>query len=405
MADNELSMLSPVSLATFFASYWEQQPLHIERSAVSALIELVDLPAIETLLSTQPVYFPGVQLTQSGKTIDVASYTDEQSAILPSRLLEYHAEGATIVLSQAQKLFPPLAHLCREVVRTLKMRCQANVYVSPPGNKGFNAHYDSHDVFILQVSGAKTFNFYPSTVELPCPEESFDATRLQPSPIDASVALSAGDTLYIPRGVVHDAVADSQAPSVHVTLGVYPMLMRDVLIESIHSLAQQDSRFRQSVDRFQYGAQSGEAQALQVNDSLHVNLQALAKQLQETMNTTDAMNQILANHYDELALNTTGDCTGGLTFGGNGVTADTSQQGGSRLNLREHTLISHERHGGDLKLRTFGQILEFSEPSSSVVEMLLEQRHLDLDQVTSLSSDQRDAMIRSLVQANLVLPG
>ena len=104
MTDAELSILSPVSLATFFASYWEQQPLHIERSAAMASVSLIDLPAIETLLSTQPVYFPGVQLTQSGKTIDVASYTDEQSMILPSRLFEYHADGATVVLSQAQKL-------------------------------------------------------------------------------------------------------------------------------------------------------------------------------------------------------------------------------------------------------------------------------------------------------------
>ena len=403
MADDELSILSPVSLATFFSSYWEQQPLHIERSAAVSSSQLVDLFAIETLLSTQPVFFPGVQLTQSGKSIDISDYADEHNAILPLRLFEYHAEGATIVLSQAQKLFPPLAQLCREVVRTLKMRCQANVYVSPPGNKGFNAHYDSHDVFILQVSGAKTFNFYPSTVELPCPEESFDAARLESSPIDASVALSAGDTLYIPRGVVHDAVADAHAPSVHVTLGVYPMLMRDVLIDYIHLLAQQDSRFRQSVDRFQHCTPAGEAGASHAGDALQATLQRLAQHVQETMSNADSMNQILANHYDDLALSTTGNCTGGLTSGRSNVSVDTVLQECTRIKLKEQALISHERQGTALKLRAFGQILEFSEPTSSVVETLLERGHLVVDQLTSLSSDQRDAMVRCLLQANLVV--
>jgi len=147
MTTAELSILSPVTLATFFESYWEQQPLYIERSA-AAFSYLFDFSSFETLLGTQPLYFPGLQLTQSGKAIDAGSYTDDQSAVIPSRLFEYHAEGATVVLSQAQKLFPPLAQLCREVVRTLNMRCQTNVYISPPGKKGFNAHYDSHDVAV-----------------------------------------------------------------------------------------------------------------------------------------------------------------------------------------------------------------------------------------------------------------
>lgn len=402
MKDAELSILSPVTLATFFESYWERQPLHIERSA-AAFSSLVDLSAIETLLSTQPLYFPGVQLTQSGKTIDVDSYTDEQSTILPSRLAEYHADGATIVLSQAQKLFPPLAQLCREVVRTLKMRCQTNVYVSPPGNKGFNAHYDSHDVFILQISGAKTFNFYPSNVELPCPEESFDASRLQPSPIDESVALSAGDTLYIPRGVVHDAVADAQAPSVHVTLGVYPMLMRDLLVESIQILTQQDSRFRQSVDRFQNHAPA-DATGASRNDALQGALETLAQQWQTTMSNADVMHQILTGHHDELALNSTGDCVGTLTSGAHSTIGDALPPRINRLSLREHSLISHERRGAELKVRTFGQILEFTEPTSTVVEKLIDQRHLIIGEESSLSADQLDAMVRSLVQANLVVP-
>ena len=101
MAQQSPSFLVPVSLGDFFTHYWEKKPLHITRDG-GELTELIDLPAIERLFSTQPLYFPGVQLTQSGKTIGVSSYADEQGAILPLRLFELHAQGATIVLSQAK---------------------------------------------------------------------------------------------------------------------------------------------------------------------------------------------------------------------------------------------------------------------------------------------------------------
>jgi ribosomal protein L16 Arg81 hydroxylase len=32
---------------------------------------------------------------------------------------------------------------------------QTNIYLSPPNAQGFGTHFDSHDVFVLQVAGSK----------------------------------------------------------------------------------------------------------------------------------------------------------------------------------------------------------------------------------------------------------
>ena len=32
---------------------------------------------------------------------------------------------------------------------------QANAYITPPQNRGFDDHYDVHDVFVLQIEGTK----------------------------------------------------------------------------------------------------------------------------------------------------------------------------------------------------------------------------------------------------------
>lgn len=398
MAQQSPPFLAPVSLGDFFTHYWEKQPLHITRDG-GEITELIDLPAIERLFSTQPLYFPGVQLTQSGKTIAVSSYADEQSVILPLRLFELHAQGATIVLSQAQKLFAPLNDLCREVMRTLKMDCQANVYVSAPANQGFNAHYDTHDVFVLQVSGAKTFNFYASPVHLPFPDEQFDANKLNATPInstpiDESIRLTAGDTLYIPRGIVHDAIADDTDPSIHITLGVYPVLMRDVLLKAVHYQASQDHQFRKSLNPF---ITSDEA----CND-VRETLMALLQQAQKPLSDTASFLDLMAGFQDALAIGAPQDCTGLSQRLGITCKPDEPLPVFKRLLLRPELIIDFRYSAPCLKIHTFGQIMEFNDPVSSVMLRLLEQGLLDQHELRHLGVDHSEAMVRRLLQENLV---
>lgn len=388
-------------MSDFYAMYWEQQPLHIQRET-GDVGHYIDLAAIEALLSSQPVYFPGIQLTHSGHTIDVASYADEQNRILPLRLFEHYGKGATVVLSQAQKLFAPLNNLCREVMRTMKMRCQTNVYLSPPAHQGFNAHYDTHDVFIIQVSGAKTFNFYPSNVSLPCPEERFDPQTLAAMDVDESIHLTAGDTLYIPRGVVHDALADDSEPSIHITLGVYPVLARDMLQEAIQIMSEGDSRLRQSRQSISLPAENTDTGEEIQGDRLRQALGSLLQNVQTWLDDAESIRRIQSRFDDELALGALQDCQGLSSR----ASAAHSHEGKipdiQAIHLRRDRLIDHEYCSGRLKIRTFGQILEFSEPIAHYIEKLLSTGELSGGELSGLQVEQRDAAIKPLLQANLV---
>ena len=382
MTEQLPSFLAPLTVEDFFSHYWEKQPLHITRDA-GKITELIDMSAVESLLSTQPLYFPGVQLTQSGESIEVSSYADEQNVILPLRLLERHRQGATLVFSQAQKLFAPLNDLCREAIRTLRMSCQANVYLSPPARQGFNAHYDTHDVFILQVSGAKTFNFYPSPVTLPCPDEQFDASKLQSAPKDESIRLTAGDTLYIPRGVVHDAVADDAGSSIHITLGMYPILMRDVLLQVVNKQASLDWRLRRSVNPF--------IASQDLHEQLQEALGTLLEQTGESAGDVSPLTDVMAEFQDQLCLNAPQDCKG--------MSANVliSSESGpplpeyQRVFLRPDMVIDHQDQASHVTIYTFGQIMEFNEPYHSVVARLLSHGELDTSELADLSEDHRKA--------------
>ena len=394
MTEQLPSFLAPLTVENFFLHYWEKQPLHIARDGDS-FTALVDMSALEMLLSTQPLYFPGVQLTQSGESIDVNTYADEQNVILPLRLVERHRQGATIVLSQAQKLFAPINDLCREALRTLRMNCQANVYLSPPARQGFSAHYDTHDVFILQVSGAKTFNFYPSPVTLPCPDEQFDASKLQSAPTDESIRLTAGDTLYIPRGVVHDAVADDADSSIHITLGMYPVLMRDVLLQVVNKQASLDCRLRRSVDPF--------IASQNMHEQLQEALRVLLEQTGESESHMAMLSDVMSDFQDELCLDAPQDCKGVSASLAISSDARPPLPEYQRVLLRQNMIIHYQHQAPHVKVHTFGQVMEFNDPFGDVVARLLSQGELTKKELGDLSPDHREALLGRLLQENLIL--
>ena len=240
-------ILEPVAIGQFFAEYWEMKPLHISRSSNNPFESYISVDALERILSTQTLQFPQLQLSKAGTSLPSSLYTDSSNTVAPGHVSEQFKNGATIILSQAQKLHAPLLNLCRQMQRLFFMPCQTNTYYSPAGMQGFNPHYDTHDVFILQVKGRKTFRFYSERTMHPTSNHKFDKDVHKVGEETERIELSAGDLLYIPKGVVHDAVAHTDEPSLHITLGVYPVLYRDLLHELIDIASENNQVFRQAI--------------------------------------------------------------------------------------------------------------------------------------------------------------
>ena len=376
-------VLGPVSESEFFKNYWEMNPLHVSRSAAEHFADLLTIDAIESVLSTQSLKFPSVQLTQWDKKIAATEYTDESRRILPQRLIEEHHKGATIVISQAHEKLSSLAGFRRDMQSELNLRCQTNVYLSPRGKQGFNAHFDSHDVFILQVAGTKTFNFYEGGIELPYQHDSFDASHHAVGVLTHSVVLEPGDTLYIPRGVLHDAVATEQT-SLHITLGVYAVTLRDVLMEMTQHLTDSDPGYRKSAPRdLLTQLQNGEIQQ-------HDNLQrCLSPAL-----TQAELRSALSNIANALSIESAPDCHGMLS---------TNSKGAKTIQLNRSRVSSIERSSELIRLRTHGQVLEFTKPLKACVERLLNAETVVIDALEELDSEQKDLLYTRLHCANLLI--
>ncbi len=164
------------------------------------------------------------------------------------KVRDAYAAGATLVLNALHRSHPPVVRFCRALAAELGHPTQCNAYVTPGGGQqGFAYHHDTHDVFVLQVSGRKHWRVFAPVLALPLPSQprSGDALVEPGATPLLDVVLEAGDVLYLPRGYVH-AASTTDDPSVHLTVGVLSMTWYDVLQDTL-ALAAEDLAFRDAL--------------------------------------------------------------------------------------------------------------------------------------------------------------
>jgi hypothetical protein len=173
---------------------------------------------------------PTFRLVRAGATLAPSSYCRSagignrtiDDVIQPNRVLELHDAGATMVVQGLQFADPHLGRLATNLALDLDQAVQVNAYLTPEAAKGLELHFDYHDVFVVQLDGAKRWRVWEplARTRLPVraarvPMPTFE--ELGPPALDRT--LRAGDVLYLPRGFPH-AAETVDAASTHLTIGV-----------------------------------------------------------------------------------------------------------------------------------------------------------------------------------------
>jgi hypothetical protein len=161
-----------------------------------------------------------------------------------ARVAEAFSEGATLVVQALHHWWPALASFCRSLEAALGHPAQANAYYTPRAAQGLSVHHDTHDVFCLQVAGEKRWLVYEPVWELPLRDQRYERTMGAPGEPVLDVTLGPGDTLYLPRGWLHEAKT-SDSDSLHLTVGVNVHTWLDAFKAALDECAE-DARFRRS---------------------------------------------------------------------------------------------------------------------------------------------------------------
>ena len=246
--------LAPVEAERFLGEYWERKPLLVPRDEEGRFLDLLSVAEVERRVTTGGLRHPAFRVVKEDEKIVLGDYAEDipwtptsfSGSAQAERVAALFEGGATIVLQALQLQHPPLAEFCRELERELGHPVQANAYYTPSSAQGFKVHHDTHDVLCLQVEGEKRWLVYPPVLELPLKNQKYSRELGEPGEPVMDVTMRAGDTLYLPRGWLHQAMT-SDAASLHLTVGINVTTWRDAVRAAVDEAAEDDVLFRRGV--------------------------------------------------------------------------------------------------------------------------------------------------------------
>ena len=220
------SLVSPLTPERFFDEHWGKKFLYIRGESRNAYREILTLNDMESFFQSGTLHPSFIRVIKSGIDCPLEAWTDLEKrrntgfyhVVNNGKLFSQVAGGATVIINAAERSIPKVGLLCQNLRKELKLGIQANIYITPPNEEGFKIHFDEHDVFVLQVSGSKEWRVYKSLEGY----DNNDDSLVSAGPdrqLSSEYRLSAGDLLYLPSKVFHEARTASE-PSIHLTLGI-----------------------------------------------------------------------------------------------------------------------------------------------------------------------------------------
>ncbi|MFU2059509.1 cupin domain-containing protein [Avibacterium volantium] len=138
-------------------------------------------------------------------------------------LYNFMRDGATLVANGIVNE-PNVDIFSQEIANFSKCHTFTSLYIAFNNKRSFKSHWDSRDIFAVQMQGKKRWIIHAPTFKDPLfMHKSKDMPEYEPNLEDVymDIILEAGDVLYLPRGWWHDPIPVGEE-TVHLAIGIFP---------------------------------------------------------------------------------------------------------------------------------------------------------------------------------------
>ncbi len=223
-----MSFLGDLTPERFLQVYWQKKPLYVPRAVphlVSSSEPACSLPALRQLAQDEGVESRLVQQQGESWNLRLGPFADADWTSLPARDwtllvqdLDVHAPDIAAYLSKLD--FLP-SYRIDDVMAS---------YAVPGGSVG--PHFDQYDVFLLQVSGHKRWQ-WTTRFDRTKLRDDTDLCILSEFEAEGEQLLGPGDLLYLPPHVAHHGVALDAG--VTCSLGCRAPSAEELLTQVVHN--------------------------------------------------------------------------------------------------------------------------------------------------------------------------
>jgi ribosomal protein L16 Arg81 hydroxylase len=238
-----------LSPRAFRDRFFEKEPHHFPGaltgrpftwSSIDRLLHVIDPTA-----PTMRMFHHG-QLPEQAYTDEFVEVGKPRRRLNKPKFYEYLQGGATLQINWLERHSVEAKRLCLEVGRFAGAQTSGNAYMSFSGDGTFGKHWDTHDVFAIQLVGRKRWRVFSPTLPLPLTYQTHDRSGHHcPAEHFLEVTMEEGDVLYLPRGWWHHVIP-LQSGSFHFSVGCYSPTLFDYVVQTSAKYLEQQVDARRS---------------------------------------------------------------------------------------------------------------------------------------------------------------
>lgn len=210
---------------------------------------------------------------RKGEIVPVSEYVESfddmgrtRYRFIKPAIYHHMKNGATIVYNRINNE-PFVDNLAKQVAQFANAPTVTSGYLAFGSDASFKAHWDTRDVYAIQLIGKKHWSLYKPNFENPLyMQQAKDMDIEEPTIPDMEVVLEAGDILYIPRGWWHNPVP-MDCETFHLAVGTFAPTGYDY-IEWLMKKFPNISSIRHNLDDWQYDLHNLNATASAITDMI-----------------------------------------------------------------------------------------------------------------------------------------
>lgn len=211
-----------IGVENFLTHVWGRSFAHIP-GASGRFHEVLSWAEVNGMLQRHRLEPPRLRLVRDGQFAPKTAYLRYEGErvpfVVPERLSQRLRDGYTLIIDAVDDMTDGVMRLAEDFERVLHESVQVNLYAGWREQQGFNRHFDTHDVVVLQVYGKKYWRVYEGGRPHPLKDDVAPNTAA-PEKVVWEGVLEDGDALYIPRGWWHEASGLGEV-TLHLTFGIH----------------------------------------------------------------------------------------------------------------------------------------------------------------------------------------
>lgn len=166
---------------------------------------------------------------RKGEIVPVSEYVERFNDVGRTRyrfnkpaVYQYLKNGTTIIYNRINNE-PWVDDLAKQIAHFAGGQTIVSGYLAFGSDPSFKSHWDTRDVYAVQLAGKKRWTLSAPNFEMPLyMQQGKDMPHIKPpETVDMEVTLEAGDILYVPRGWWHNPVPLG-CETFHLAIGVFP---------------------------------------------------------------------------------------------------------------------------------------------------------------------------------------